>query len=104
MVNNQIMETKYHILLSMKTSTGPESFARFFIGNNRDVAAALFQKLKGTPDVDERNVLYLDFIETKNGLPLNLKLITCTLEQLGENCRLITKEIFKMNNLEGNLI
>lgn len=87
----------------MKTPAGPESFARFFIGNNRATAYALFQSLKGTTDVDERNVLYLDFMETRDGLPLNLKLITCTLEQLAENCKLITKEVFKMNNLESKI-
>jgi hypothetical protein len=95
------METKYYILLSMKTLAGPESFAHFFIGNNRVAAYALFRKLKGTPDVSERNVLYLDFMETRDDLPVNLKLITCTLEELAENCKLITKEIFKINNLEG---
>ena len=97
------METKYLILLSMKTIIGPESFGQFFIGNDRAAANALFRKLKGTPDADERNVLYLDFMETRDGLPLNLKLITCTLEQLAENCKLITKEIFKMKNLEGTI-
>jgi hypothetical protein len=97
------METKYYILLSMKTHSGPESFAQFFIGNNRAAAYALFRKLKGTPDPDEKNVLYIDFMETIGGLPMNLKLITCTLEQLAENCKLITKEIFRVNNLEGLL-
>jgi len=97
------METKYYILLSMKTHSGPESFAQFFIGNNQAAAYALFRKLKGIQDTDERNVLYIDFMETKDGLPLNLKLITCSLEQLAENCKLITKEIFKLKNLEGLL-
>jgi hypothetical protein len=40
-------------------------------------------------------------METRDDLPVNLKLITCTLEELAENCKLITKEIFKINNLEG---
>ena len=95
------METTFYILLSIKTASGPESFAQFFIGNKRSAAQAIFRKLKGTPEIDERNVLYLDFMETKDGLPINLELISCTLEQLAENCKLITKEIFKLNNLEG---
>jgi hypothetical protein len=94
------METKFYILLSMKTITGPESFGQFFIGNNKAAANAIFRKLKGTPDVDESKVLYLEFMETRDSLPVNLKLIACTLEQLAENCKLITKEIFKINNLE----
>ncbi len=94
------METTFYILLSMRTPRGPESFARFFIGNNRDAAYAIFRNLKGIPDVDEKNILYLDFMETRDGLPMNLELIACTLEQLAENCKYITKEIFKMTNLE----
>jgi hypothetical protein len=94
------MDTKFYILLTMKTPTGPESFAKFFIGNNRAVAYDLFRKLKGSPEVDERNVLHLDFMETKDDLPLNLKLITCTLDELAENCKLITKEVFKISNLK----
>jgi len=94
------MKTKFYILFSIRTMTGPESFAQFFIGNNRAKAEAIFRSLKGTPDIGERNMLYLDFMETKDGLPVNLKLITCTLEQLAENCKLITREFFKMNNLE----
>lgn len=97
------METKFYILLSMKTPTGPESFAQFFVGNNRAATQAIFRKLKGTPDIDEKSVLYLDFMETNDSLPMNLELISCTLEQLAENCKLITKEIFKLKNLEGNL-
>ncbi len=93
------METKFYILLSMKTATGPESFGQFFIGNNKTAAYTIFRKLKGTADVNERNVLYLDFMETRNDLPVNLKVIACTLEELAENCKLITKEIFKINNL-----
>jgi len=94
------METKFYILLSMKTATGPESFGQFFIGNNRTAAYDIFQKLKGTSDVDERNALYMDFMETRDGLPVNLKLIACSLEELAENCKLITKEVFKINNLK----
>jgi len=94
-------ETTFYILLSIKTPTGPESFAQFFIGSNRAAAQEIFGKLEGTTEVDERNVLYLDFMETRNSLPVNLELISCTLEQFGENCKIITKEVFKFRNLEG---
>ena len=94
------METQFYITLTLKTVKGPESFAKFFVGNNRRRAFAIFEQLKGTRDVSEKNVLYIDFLETKEGLPVNLDVITCTLNQLAENCRIITKEIFKLENLE----
>ena len=81
----------------MKTVKGPETFAKFFIGNNREWAYSLFHKLKGLEDAHENNILSLDFMETVNTLPLNLKLKSCTLEQMVENCKIITKELFKLN-------
>ncbi|MCU7547884.1 hypothetical protein OCK74_02105 [Chitinophagaceae bacterium LB-8] len=94
------METQFYITLTLKTPSGLEGFAKFFIGNDQERAFDIFQQLKGTHNVSEKNVLYIDFVETKNGLPVNLDVITCTLNELAENCRIITKELFKSENLE----
>jgi hypothetical protein len=56
--------------------------------------------LKGTTDIDEKNILHLDLMETRNGLPVNIQMITCTLEELAENCKIITRELFRLYNLE----
>lgn len=94
------MATQFYIELIIRTHKGPESFAKFFIGDNRDGAYSIFKKLKGTDQADEKDVLHIDFIETVEGLPVNLKMLTCTLDQLAENCKLITRELFKLKNLE----
>jgi hypothetical protein len=39
-------------------------------------------------------------METKNGLPVNMQMIGCSLEDLAENCKIITKETFKLFNLK----
>ena len=93
------LETQFYIVINLKTSEGAQSFARFFIGNNRHNAHHIFRQLKGI-DADETNVLYLEFWETVAGLPVNIDMITCTLDQLSENCRIITKEVFLLFNLE----
>ena len=95
------METQFYITITMKTVKGLECFGKFFIGNHRERAYAIFQKLQGMHEVSESNVLYIDFMETKMGLPVDLDVITCTLGQLAENCKIITKELFKLENLEG---
>ena len=95
------METQFYITFMLKTVEGLKSFAKFFIGDDRECAFAIFQNLQGTHDVSETNVLYIEFIETKGGLPVNLDMISCTLNQLAENCKIITKELFKSENLEN---
>jgi hypothetical protein len=41
-------------------------------------------------------------MEIEKGLPVNLDFITCTLNQLAENCRIITKELFKSESFESS--
>jgi hypothetical protein len=45
-------------------------------------------------------LLHIDLMETVDGLPAKIKTIGCTLEELGTNCRLIAREIFRLKNLE----
>lgn len=92
------MGTAFNIEISFQTAAGPETFGYFTIGNNPETADAIFSSLKGTAISGKGDLLTIDFIETRNGLPVNLKMITCTLDQLGDNCRIITKEIFKSLN------
>ena len=84
----------------MKTAHGFESFGRFWIGNDRQFANTLFSMLKGSPSLQENDILHMDLMETRNGLPVGLRVINCTLEELTANCRTITKEAFRLLNLE----
>ncbi|THU41087.1 hypothetical protein FAM09_02930 [Niastella caeni] len=93
------MQTRFYIICHIKTSAGPESYGRFEIGNDRETAAKLFEKLKGDKEVNEQNMLYIELMETSNGLPININILSCTLDQLTENCRIVTKEIFTQHNL-----
>jgi len=95
------METAFYILLYMKTPKGFESFARFYIGNQAEIALHLFGKLKGTTDKMDDRILQMDLMETRNNLPVNLKVLGCTLEEMAENCKIITKEAFKIFTLKS---
>ena len=95
------MKTTFSITFSLKSYQGADCFGRFSVGNDRDRASEIFKQLKGEVNVKETDVLFVDFVETIEGLPTNLKIISCTLDQLAENCKIITKEIFKLNNIEG---
>jgi hypothetical protein len=92
-------EAIFYIILNTKTASGVECIGKFFIGNDRRAANRIFRTLKGV-DVDDKTVLSFELMEAVNGLPINIKMISCTLEELADNCRSITKELFKMLNLE----
>jgi hypothetical protein len=96
------MQATFYILLNIKTPNGFECFGRFKIGNNRQAAYAVFQKLKGSYTIDEKSILCMELMETVDDLPLNIKMISCSLDELTENCRLITKETFNIINLGAN--
>jgi len=96
-------ERNFYIMLNIRTADGFESYGKFFIGNGRETAYRVFAKLKGSRKINDKSILHLDLMETRNGLPVNIQLISCTLEELAENCKIITKEIFKHFNLGGNL-
>jgi len=93
-------ENVFYVVLSIRTSDGFQSFGKFNLGNNRKAAADVFRQLKGTSSVDEKTMLTIDLVETVNGLPLNLHILDCTLEEMAFNCKIITKETFKLLNLK----
>ena len=93
-------EDTFYLLLSIKTGDGFESFGKFNLGNKRKAAAEVFRQLKGTSKVDEKTMLTIDFVETVKGLPVNLQILGCTLEDVAHNCKFIAKETFKLLNLK----
>ncbi|MGC4038611.1 MAG: hypothetical protein QM764_21790 [Chitinophagaceae bacterium] len=89
------MNTTYCIKLSLRCGDEVECIAKFNLGNDKQFAKDLFGRLKGSHDVQENDPLQMEFIETKNELPLSMQIISCTLADLGENAKMITREVFK---------
>ncbi|MBX2923637.1 MAG: hypothetical protein KF746_15655 [Chitinophagaceae bacterium] len=89
------MENAFYVQARIKTAEGFKTFCQFFLGNDPQFAYDAFHQLKGNEDTTENDILHIDFIEMKNGLPVNLKLISCTLDDFCANTRLLTKEAFK---------
>jgi hypothetical protein len=91
----RVTDAAFYIALSIKTANGFENFGQFFLGNNKDAAYSIFKTLKGNSEVSEADILHAELTETKNDLPVNIEMISCTLKELAENCRIITKAAFK---------
>lgn len=100
MISYDTMDKSYNIDISIRSLEGTRRIARFDLGNDTESAYSLFSKLKGSPEINQKHMLYLEFLETKKGLPQNLDIISCDLQELGANTMLITQEIFRKNNLD----
>lgn len=94
------MERGFYITLNIKKGAEFEKYGKFFVGEDEETALGIFKKMKGVEEADDKNFLQLDFMEMKDTLPLNIKLLSCTLDEMTENFRTITKEIFKRFNLK----
>ena len=91
----QFMKKRYAIQVTMRCEQEAECIATFHLGRNKTFAYELFARLSGNPDVNEKDPLLMEFIEMKNELPLIINIISCTLAEIGENSKVITRELFK---------
>lgn len=94
------MQRRFYIILSLKTPTGFAEYGQYYFGNDRHAADELFNTLQGSRDVAEHLPLHIDLMETINELPVKIKTIGCTLDELAYNTKLITREVFRLKNLE----
>ena len=92
--------TTFYVLISIRTSDGFERVGKYNLGNNRKTATTIFRQLKGSHDADLKTMLTMELEETMNGLPVNLQMLACTLEELAYNTKIIVKEKFKVLNLK----
>ncbi len=98
------MEPKFYIELNMKTIDGFERFGCFELGSDRGFAVTLFAGLAGRPAEGDTEVLHMDLVEKRGGLPMNMDVISCTVEELGKNMKYLTRELFKRINLDSTLL
>ena len=94
------MKTHFYIILSLKTSQGYVDYGQYFFGDDRQAAYELFRQLKGNENIRAACPLHVDLMETVDELPVKIKSICCTLDELGANCKLIARETFRLKNLE----
>ena len=94
------MKTLFYILLSLKTPEGFEAYGQYLFGDEWQAAYGLFGQLKGSDKIPDQAVFHIDLMETIDDLPVKIKTISCTLDELGWNSRLIAREIFRLKNLK----
>jgi hypothetical protein len=94
------MKTLFYIVIKMKVHGGMIDYGRFYVGDDVEFASDLYQKLEGHLDPESQFMLHIDLIECSEDTSVVLQRKGCSLEELTENCRFITRETFKFLNLE----
>jgi hypothetical protein len=94
------MKTQFYILLSLKTPRGFVDYGQYFFGDDRGTAYELFGQLKGHQNLKDSCLLHIYLMETVDELPVKVKTICCTLDELAYNCKLIAREVFRLKNVE----
>lgn len=89
------MKNEFEIIISFRTPSGFKVCGKYFLGHNRAFAEWVFANLKGHEDMDDKELLHLDLMETAGEIPVRIKTITCKLSELCKNCEYITRELFR---------
>ncbi|RRB07843.1 hypothetical protein [Larkinella rosea] len=92
------MDRGYYLMVKMKSPNGWVEYGRFYVGDERELANTTFNGLQGRTQSD--GWLRLELMESRGLTQVSLQRIYCSLDELMENCRRITKEVFKQFNLE----
>ena len=73
----------------------------FNLGDDKEFVLGVFESLEGDITNEDDALIRID-LEQKDDhtLPVRLKSIRCTLDQYAENCKIITRDIFKFFTLE----
>ena len=92
----------YRISVQMRVAAGFTETGSFLIGTDKSAATALFDQLEGRKHENPSSLLRLCLITRENEQDYILQLLDCTLDEMAENIRTITKETFRLLNLEPN--
>jgi len=94
------MENIFYISLNIKTVSGIDSYATYYLGEDKEKAAAIFSQLKGSSNLSTQTVLTMDFTVMRDGIPFPIAMLDCTFGDVVYNTKIITRELFKNLNLD----
>ena len=94
---------KFQFVISIRTPKGYVETGRFFIGDGIRESISILEQLEGKNGHHDP-ILKLDLIKYGSNGDTVLETLDCTLEQISENVKIITREVFKLANIEGSLL
>ena len=94
-----MQETIFYLRISIRTLEGRVGKGKIYIGNDQSVVQELFNSFSGNKKAAEESMLLLELMETVNGQPACRQSLSCTLEELCENCKTSFKHLFLTLNI-----
>jgi hypothetical protein len=91
---------QFKIVINMRVAAGFIETGKFYIGSDKDAAMKLFSELEGSREVSASSLLRIDLIENLEGIDILWDSLECTLGEMADNIKMITKETFRLLNLE----
>ena len=94
------MESTLAIIVVLHLKGTKITYGKFTLGTDRDTALETFNMLKGKKESLGACMIQMELIQEIAGLPVPLGTLSCNLEQLKENVAIISKEIFRIAQLD----
>ena len=99
------MDTVFSITVSLKLKDKKLPYGKFSLGRDKDSSMEIFALLKGKDESKDSCSIEMELSQQISGLPVPIGSIQCCLAELKENVALLSRETFRIAQLEnGNII
>ncbi|KIA93559.1 hypothetical protein OC25_12350 [Pedobacter kyungheensis] len=94
------MENKYAVTLSLLVPIGLHTYGSFFLGTDRREAKNIFGMLKGKTEPIQGCCIQMELCEEISGISISIAVLHCCSENLKDNIAVISREVFRISQLE----
>ena len=98
------MEALFSITAALHLKSNKITYGKFALGTHRGTALETFNLLKGKKEHKGPCSIQMELIQEGDDLPVPLCTIFCNLEDWKENAGIISREIFRIAQLEDTAI
>lgn len=99
------METAFSITITLNLKKKKLPYGKFSLGRDKASSMEIFKMLNGKSGAEDACAIQMGLSQQIAGLPVTIGILYCSLEELKENTAVISKEIFRIAQLEeGDII
>ncbi|RZJ91440.1 MAG: hypothetical protein EOO20_04980 [Chryseobacterium sp.] len=99
------MDNAFIITIALNLKKKKLPYGKFCLGRDKGSSMEIFSILKGKIDAENTHTIQMELCQEIAGLYVTIGKLFCSLEELKENTSAISKEIFRIAQLEeGDII